>query len=58
MSSKFCVGVLVVILKQFFNIEREITQQMLIMANVRLNDCKEVIHNFYHVMLINRVAGM
>lgn len=58
MSSNFCVGVLMVILKHFFNIEREITQQMLIMANVRMNDCKELVHNLYQIMLINRLTNI
>ena len=51
MSSKYLVSCLMFLLKYFFDIEREITQQMITTMNLRFNDCKEIVHNLYQVAI-------
>ena len=43
MSSKAMMGVLTFTMKYFFDVEREITQQLITTASVRLHDCKELV---------------
>jgi len=43
MSSNAMMGILTFTMKYFFDVEREITQQLITTAAVRLHDCKELI---------------
>jgi hypothetical protein len=51
MCSKYLVPCLMFLLKYFFDIEREITQQMITTLTLRIHDCKEVVGNLYQLAI-------
>lgn len=51
MGSNFLVGFLMVIMKHFFDIEKEITQQILATMIIRIHDCKEFITNIHGALI-------
>ena len=55
MSEKFLIPALLFSMKYFFDIEREITQQILTSVNLKLHDCRELVSGFIqHVNLLNK----
>lgn len=54
MNKNFLIGFALFLMKYFLNVEREISQQLLIMMHIRLHDCKEIVTNFYHLALMNK----
>jgi hypothetical protein len=45
MTTKYLMPCLMFMLKYFFDIEKEITQQMVATVTLRIHDCKELISN-------------
>lgn len=54
MDHKYLVPVLGFMLKYFFDIEKEITQQLLVTVHLRLIDCKELISGLGHLALTQK----
>ena len=54
MNSSFIVGFLMFVMKYFFDMEKEITQQLLWTVDLRINDCKEFMSNVYHLVLMDK----
>lgn len=45
MTTKYLIPCLMFMMKYFFDIEKEITQQMITTVSLRIHDCKELITN-------------
>jgi hypothetical protein len=54
MTQKFWTPALVFMMKYFFDVEKEITQQVLLTAQLRLNDCKEVVNHLGSLVATTR----
>lgn len=54
MSSKFFVPFLMFVMKYFFDVEKEITQQLLTTLYVRAHDCKELVSGLHQVISLHR----
>jgi hypothetical protein len=54
MESRIFVPALVFTMKYFFDIEKEITQQLLFTCHLRLIDCKEVVVSVMQVLTAHR----
>jgi hypothetical protein len=58
MTTRIIMPALLFMMKYFFDIEKEITQSVLLSCQVRLMDCKEVLTNIYQVAISNRLDLM
>ena len=45
------VPAVVFMMKYFFDVEKEITQQILLTFQVRIMDCKEILHHIQHILV-------
>ncbi len=54
MDLRFLLPVLMFTMKYFFDVEKEITQQLLMTAHIRLNDCKELFTNLFHFIAMQK----
>ena len=49
MDTGFFTPALIFMMKYFFDVEKEITQQLLLTCQLHLNNCKEVVANLFEV---------
>ena len=54
MERRFITPTLIFMMKYFFDIEKEITQQLLFSLQTRLLDCKEIAAHLYQVAISHR----
>jgi hypothetical protein len=54
MTQKFLTPAVIFMMKYFFDVEKEITQQVLFSAKLRLNDCKEAVEQLGNLVTANR----
>ena len=54
MTQKFLTPAVIFMMKYFFDVEKEITQQVLFTAKLRLNDCKEAVEQLGNLVTANR----
>jgi hypothetical protein len=52
MTQKFFTTAVIFMMKYFFDVEKEITQQLLFTAHMRLNDCKDVVQQLGSVVTL------
>jgi len=50
METRFFTPALVFMMKYFFDVEKEITQQLLFTAHIRLAECKDVMLQVFHTV--------
>ena len=58
MTMRMIIPALLFMMKYFFDIEKEITQSILLSCQLRLMDYKEVLNNLYQVAVSNRLDSM
>lgn len=54
MYDKYLIPFLIFIMKYFFDVQREITLQLLNTAEVRFHDCKELLSQLNHLTILNK----
>jgi hypothetical protein len=54
MTQKFLTPAVIFMMKYFFDVEKEITQQLLLTAHLRLNDCKEAMQHLGNIVVAAR----
>lgn len=58
MTARFIIPALLFTMKYFFDIEKEITQSLIVSGQLRLMECKSAIAHVYQVLISNRLEVM